>query len=243
MKRAFDAVAAAVGLLVVSPLLLAIILLIWLQDCHHPFYVAPRVGRGGRTFKMVKLRSMVVNADRAGGDSTSATDSRITTIGKIVRRTKLDEVMQLWNVLLGDMSLVGPRPNVKRETDLYTAEERRMLEIKPGITDFASIVFADEGDILSDSADPDLDYAQLIRPWKSRLGLLYLERRSLFLDINLIALTLLGILSRRKALDAVVRKLERLGASSDLIDVSARTRPLRPAPPPGSDTIVTSRAA
>jgi len=228
---------------VASPLLLAVILLIWLQDYHHPFYIAPRVGRGGRTFKMVKLRSMVANADKTGVDSTSATDSRITPIGKIVRRTKLDEVMQLWNVLLGDMSLVGPRPNVRCETDLYTEEEKHLLDIKPGITDFASIVFADEGKILSGSVDPDLDYGQLIRPWKSRLGLLYLERRSLLLDFNLIALTVLEFFSRRSALNAVVRILGSLGASAELIEVSTRTRPLTPVPPPGSDTVVTFRAA
>jgi len=97
---------------------------------------------------------------------------------------------QLWNVLLGDMSLVGPRPNVKRETDLYTQEEKRLLSVRPGITDIASIVFSDEGDILKDKPDPDIAYNQLIRPWKSRLGLVYVERQNLWLDIRLIFLTI-----------------------------------------------------
>ncbi|VVM17401.1 hypothetical protein BSPWISOXPB_2715 [uncultured Gammaproteobacteria bacterium] len=119
----------------------------WKQDKKSPFYMAPRVGRNNIIFKMVKLRSMVSNADSSGVDSTSANDSRITPIGHKIRKYKLDEITQLWNVLIGDMSLVGPRPNVKNETDLYTSVEEKLLLVKPGITDFSSIVFSDEGDI------------------------------------------------------------------------------------------------
>ena len=152
-------------------ILLSVMLIVWLQDSHSPFYISPRVGQGGRMFRMVKLRSMAANADESEVDSTSANDSRITPVGHFIRRYKLDELTQLWNVLIGNMSLVGPRPNVERETRLYTAEERRLLTVRPGITDYASIVFSDEGAILKDEPDPDLSYNQLIRPWKSRLSL------------------------------------------------------------------------
>ena len=147
------------------------------------------------------------------------------------------------HILKGDMSLVGPRPNVKRETDLYTPAEKKLLSVKPGVTDFASIVFADEGDILKDQADPDLAYNQLIRPYKSRLGLLYVENASLVLDIKLVILTAVAIIDRESALDALQNILRELKADPDLIRVAARKDPLQPAPPPGADAIVTTRDA
>jgi lipopolysaccharide/colanic/teichoic acid biosynthesis glycosyltransferase len=156
MKRMLDIVCSFFGLVVLSPLLIPVMLLIWRQDRHSPLYIAPRVGKDGKIFKMFKLRSMVADADKTGVDSTSAGDSRITPIGHFVRKFKLDEFTQLWNVLKGDISLVGPRPNVKRETDLYTNLEQGLLSVKPGITDFSSIVFSDEGDILKHSKDPDI---------------------------------------------------------------------------------------
>lgn len=241
MKRLFDIVVSALGLLAASPVLLPVMFLVWRQDGHSPFYVAPRVGKGGEPFRMVKLRSMVVNADRTGVDSTSVSDRRITPVGHFIRRYKLDELSQLWNVLKGDMSMVGPRPNVKRETDLYTPQERHLLDARPGITDFASIVFSDEGDVLSGEADPDIAYNQLIRPGKSRLGLFYLEHRSLWVDVQLCWLTALAILSRRRALEGVVSLLSRLGADEQLVRMAGRQEPLVPMPPPGGDRVVTSR--
>ena len=229
------------GLIVASPVLVPATIAIWLQDCHSPLYIAPRVGRDGRIFRMVKLRSMVVNADKSGVDSTGAQDRRITAIGRFVRRGKLDELTQLWNVLIGDMSLVGPRPNVKRETDLYTAVERKLLTVQPGITDLASIVFADEGEILADKPDPDIAYNQLIRPWKSRLGLFYIERRSLLLDAGLCALTLVAIVKRPAALAGVAWTLKKLGADADLVEIAYRRKDLQPCPPPGASEIVFSR--
>jgi lipopolysaccharide/colanic/teichoic acid biosynthesis glycosyltransferase len=214
---------------------------VWLQDRRSPFYIAPRVGKDEGLFQMVKLRSMVVNAAASGVDSTSANDARITRVGQLIRRYKLDELMQLWNVLKGDMSLVGPRPNVKRETDLYTPVEKKLLTVRPGITDLASIVFSDEGDILKDKADPDLAYNQLIRPWKSRLALLTVEKRSVMLDLRIVALTALAIVSRDRALQGVRKVLLQLGADADLTEVASRVRPLEAAPPPGSDRIVTAR--
>jgi len=210
---------------------------------HSPFYVAERVGKNFKPFKMVKLRSMIQNADTSGVDSTSVNDMRITPIGQFIRRYKLDELTQLWNVFLGDMSLVGPRPNVKRETDLYTLEERRLLSYKPGITDFASIVFSDEGEILSDQKDPDLAYNQLIRPGKSRLGLFYLEVASLRTDIALLFLTVVAVLSRQKALAMNAGYLRLIKAPESLVKIAVRDSPLTPTPPPGSDSIVSSRDA
>jgi lipopolysaccharide/colanic/teichoic acid biosynthesis glycosyltransferase len=241
VKRLFDILASAAGLIAASPVLLPVMFLVWKQDKHSPFYVAPRVGRGGTEFKMVKLRSMVINADKSGVDSTSANDRRITPVGHFIRRYKLDELTQLWNVLKGDMSLVGPRPNVKRETDLYTPLERKLLDVKPGITDFASIVFSDEGDILKDQADPDIAYNQLIRPGKGYLGLFYIEHRSLWVDIQLCFLTAMAIVSKHRALEGVGRLLRSLGASTELIELASRRQPLVPTPPPGGDRVVTSR--
>ncbi|MCP5282477.1 MAG: sugar transferase [Rhodoferax sp.] len=241
MKRLFDIVGSGLGLLAASPVLLPVMFLVWRQDRHSPFYVAPRVGRNDRPFRMVKLRSMVINADKSGVDSTSSNDMRITAVGQFIRRYKLDELTQLWNVLLGDMSLVGPRPNVKRETDLYTPVERRLLEVKPGITDISSIVFSDEGDILKDQPDPDIAYNQLIRPGKSALGLLYIDNRSMLLDIQLCFLTVLSILSRASALEKLQSVMRGIGAPSELLELARRDRPLTPSPPPGGDRIVTSR--
>jgi len=119
VKRIFDFIASFLGLLVASPVLLPVMYLVWRQDRYSPFYVASRVGKDGVLFEMMKLRSMIIDADKSGVDSTGVNDSRITPVGHFIRRYKLDELTQLWNVFKGDMSLVGPRPNVQRETDLY----------------------------------------------------------------------------------------------------------------------------
>lgn len=241
IKRLFDILVSAFGLLIASPVLLPVMFLVWRQDGHSPFYVAPRAARRSGTFDMIKLRSMVINADKSGVDSTGSNDRRITKVGHFIRRYKLDELTQLWNVFIGDMSMVGPRPNVKRETDLYTPLEKKLLDVKPGITDISSIVFSDEGDILKDQPDPDIAYNQLIRPGKSLLGLFYIEHRSLLLDLRLVLLTLTAIASRERALAGVQRILRELGASQDLLALAARQQPLNPRPPPGGDRIVTSR--
>lgn len=240
-KRLFDMVVSFLGLVMASPVLIAAMVAIWWQDRYSPFYIPARVGKHGKLFKMVKLRSMVINADNSGVDSTGASDSRITRVGNLVRRYKLDELSQLWNVLKGDMSMVGPRPQVQRDVDLYTAEERHLLDIRPGITDFSSIVFSDEGDILAGSDDPDLKYNQVIRPWKSRLGLLYVQKHTFFVDLQVIWLTVIAIVSRERALNGLQHILKKLGASDRLLRVSRRREPLQPYPPPGLDEIVMSR--
>ncbi|MDO8502303.1 MAG: sugar transferase [Gemmatimonadaceae bacterium] len=243
MKRLLDIVAAALGLLVLSPLLAILCFAIWLQDYHSPFYIASRIGRGERPFRMVKLRSMVIRADRTGVDSTAGDDPRITSLGRFIRRFKLDEIPQLWNVLGGSMSLVGPRPNVERETVLYTPDEKRLLSSRPGITDLASIVFADESEILQGSADPDLRYNQVIRPWKSRLGLLYVDAPpSVARDLRVIALTVRGALDRGAALRGVHHIAAAIGADPGLLEIITRRHPLPAGAPPGASEIVQSRA-
>ena len=238
IKRLVDILASFFGLLITSPILLPVMFLVWKEDKKSPFYIAPRSGRNGTTFKMVKLRSMVVDADKSGVDSTSGNDMRITPIGHKIRRYKLDELIQLWNVLIGDMSLVGPRPNVKTETDLYTNVEKELLSVRPGITDFSSIVFSDEGEILEGKKDPDLAYNQLIRPWKSRLGLIYIENQSILLDLKLIIYTVVAIFSKQQALDWVVKELVILGVDIKIVKICKREEELYSFPPPGSNKVV-----
>jgi lipopolysaccharide/colanic/teichoic acid biosynthesis glycosyltransferase len=241
MKRIFDFTCAFFGLMLASPILIPVMFLVWIQDWHSPFYIAPRIGKNEKLFRMFKLRSMIINADKSGVDSTSSNDKRITGVGRFIRKYKLDELTQLWNVLLGDMSLVGPRPNVKRETDLYTLEEKKLLTVKPGITDFSSIVFSDEGDILKDQSDPDIAYNQLIRPGKSMLGIFYIENRSFLLDIKLIFLTIVAIVSKKKALVNLVEILKQFNANSLILQIASREENLMPMPPPGAKNIVTNR--
>ena len=238
LKRAFDILGASAGLLLFSPLLLLVALAIWLQDRQSPFYIASRVARGGGTFRMVKFRSMVVNADKIGGSSTAATDRRITPVGQFVRAYKLDELIQLWNVLKGDMSFVGPRPQVLTDAGLYTEAEKRMLSVRPGITDPASIVFSDEGDILKGHADPDLLYNQIIRPWKSRLALAYIDQRSFWTDLRLISLTVVAIVSRSAALRSLGSLLLRWKLDPLLVRMASRQHPLLAYPPPGASEVV-----
>lgn len=239
MRRAIDVVVASLGLVAVTPALLVAGIAVWLQDRCSPLYLSMRVGRDGVPFRLVKLRSMAVNANHTGIDTTTATDRRVTGVGRVIRRLKLDELPQLWNVLVGQMSLVGPRPNVPREVDRYTAIEREQLSLRPGLTDLASIVFSNLGEILADSPDPNRDYALAIRPWKSRLGLLYVHNRSLRLDLEIVALTLTCLIFRRTALRGAQAILTRLEAP---LEVRRTVRDLRrgilPSPfyPPGAES-------
>ncbi|MBI4197342.1 MAG: sugar transferase [Deltaproteobacteria bacterium] len=241
MKRLMDMTFSLFGLLLSSPILLPTLFLVWLQDRHSPFYLASRVGVNGKTFRIVKARSMVINADRSGVDSTAGDDSRITVVGHFIRRFKIDELTQLWNVLRGEMSLVGPRPNVERDVALYTKEEKKLLSVKPGITDLSSIVFSDEGEILKGHPDPDLGYNQLIRPWKSRLGLFYIENQSLWLDLQLTFLTAVAIFAKPLALKGIQKILRRKKVEPLLCQVALREEKLNPYPPPGSVHIVQAR--
>jgi lipopolysaccharide/colanic/teichoic acid biosynthesis glycosyltransferase/nucleoside-diphosphate-sugar epimerase len=238
LKRTFDFIAALCGLVVLLPLFSLIALAVWLEDGRSPWFRGIRLGRGGRRFRMVKFRTMFPDAWKSGVSSTASGDRRITRVGKILRGAKLDELPQLWNVLTGDMSLVGPRPQVEPDAALYTAEEQRLLDVRPGMTDIASVVFGDEGEILAGTTDPDLRYNQSIRPWKSRLGLLYIERQSLAGDFRILGWTLAAAVSRRCALAGIARMLHSWNADPLLRRMALRREPLLPWPPPGADRIV-----
>jgi lipopolysaccharide/colanic/teichoic acid biosynthesis glycosyltransferase len=233
-KRIFDVVVAMVVLTAAAPVLLAAMVLIFLQDGGAPLYRGVRVGRHGRDFRMLKLRSMRIDAERCGGSSTAASDVRITPVGAVLRRWKLDELPQFWNVLVGDMSVVGPRPNLRRGgVDRYTGEEMRLLTVRPGITDLSSIVFCDEADILDGAPDPDARYNAVIRPWKSRLGLLYVDEGSFRTDLRIMWLTVLAILAKPMALQGVAAMLSDWRVDEPLLRICSRRAPLPKAEPPG----------
>lgn len=159
-------------------------------------YRGVRVGKNGAPFHMLKFRTMVVDAEKQGGSSTAEDDPRVTRVGAFLRRYKLDELPQLINVFRGDMSLVGPRPQVHWAVELYSPEERILLSVRPGITDYASLRFSNEAEILKGAANPDQAYLELIAPEKIRLGLEYVRTRTFLLDLKLILLTLTRISGR-----------------------------------------------
>jgi len=237
-KRALDLLISLAGLVVLSPVLAVVTAVIWLGDRGNPIYAAPRVGRNGRPFTMLKFRTMVLEAESNGGSSTSTTDPRITPVGRILRPLKVDELPQLFNVLRGDMSIVGPRPNVQWATLTYSEEERELLVAKPGITDLASVVFADEGEILAGSDDPDLLYERIIRPYKGELGILYARKASVGVDLRVIWLTVVGLVSRARCLRGTASLVHKLGAAPSLVGVSRREQALSPSPPPGWRQVV-----
>lgn len=201
LKRAFDLALAVPGLVLLSPVFLILAAAIKIESPGPVFYRGVRVGRFGRPFRIYKFRSMVVDAERLGGSSTGENDPRITRVGRFIRRTKLDEFCQLINVVLGDMSIVGPRPQVPWAVETYTPEQRCVLELRPGITDWASIKFHNEGEIIAASgiADPDEAYMRLIHPEKMRLQLEYYRRRGLWTDIRIVAATLRKLFTTRVA--------------------------------------------
>ena len=240
-KRIFDITFSFIGLVVVMPLIMPFVFLIWLQDFENPFYIADRIGLDSKKFKIIKIRSMIVKADKSKVDSTSANDPRITKVGSIIRKLKFDELTQLFNVFKGEMSFVGPRPNVERETNLYSNKEKELLKVKPGITDFASIVFSDESEILKDYQNPDIAYNQLIRPRKNFLALTYIKNKSITLDLKIILLTILAFINKRKTISLIVRILKSYKTSEEIIEMARRNNKLTPMPPPGLKDIIYSR--
>jgi lipopolysaccharide/colanic/teichoic acid biosynthesis glycosyltransferase len=190
MKALFDFMTAAAGLVVLTPVLLAIAVIMKATSPGPVFYSGERVGLRGKMFKMHKFRTMVVGADKLGGSCTYEGDPRITRTGAWLRRFKLDELPQLFNVLLGDMSLVGPRPEIQEYVQMFTDEERAILSVRPGITDWASIWDRDEDRALAGSPDPERAYLEMIRPGKIHLQLEYVRRRSFFTDLAILFETL-----------------------------------------------------
>lgn len=190
-KRAFDIVCAALGLLVLSPVLLMCALLVGLTSPGGVLFRQERVGKDGVPFTIYKFRSM--RKDNAGLKISTSSDSRITPVGRVLRKTKLDELPQLWNVLKGDMSFVGPRPEVREYTDLYTDEQRQVLLLRPGITGLASIRYRNENDLLSASTDPNRTYIEEVMPAKLALDLEYIPRACVSYDVWLILETLVTV--------------------------------------------------
>lgn len=194
MIRLCDIVFSAIGLLLLSPLFLIVYILIRCESKGGGFYCQQRVGKDGRMFGLYKFRSMRTGSDQKGLITVGGHDSRITRMGYFIRKYKIDELPQLWNVLKGDMSLVGPRPEVKKYVDLYTAEQRRVLSVRPGITDYASIEYVDENEILGKADDPDQVYVVEIMPAKIKLNMRFIENRNLKEYFKIIGLTFKNIL-------------------------------------------------
>ncbi len=197
MKRLFDIVFSLFGLIFIFPILLFLVVLIKWEDGGPVLYRGVRVGRFGNLFRIFKFRTMVMDAEKIGGSSTADDDPRITGVGKYIRKYKLDELPQLINVLKGEMSFVGPRPQVQWAVELYSDEEKKILCIRPGITDYASIKFRNENEILKGSTNPDKDYLEKIAPEKLRLSLEYVNSMSFWLDIKLIFITLRTIVQKK----------------------------------------------
>ena len=194
IKRLFDILFSVLGFIITSPVLAVVALAIKISSPGPVFYRGTRVGRYGKLFRIYKFRSMVVGAEEMGGPSTALDDPRLTKIGRSLKRFQLDELPQLINVLKGEMSFVGPRPEVPLYVDMMTDEERNtILSIKPGITDFASLWNFHEGEILKGSPDPEKTYMEKIRPKKLELQIKYVKERSFWLDIKIISRTILKI--------------------------------------------------
>lgn len=179
MIRFFDILFSIIGLALLSPLFTVLYFLIRIESQGGGFYSQERIGKNGKPFKLFKFRSMRIGSDKKGLITIGEKDNRITKTGFILRKYKLDELPQLWNVFIGDMSLVGPRPEVKKYTDLYTEEQKQVLQVRPGITDWASIKYVDENKILGESKDPDDAYVNLIMPNKIKLNMVYIQHQTL----------------------------------------------------------------
>ncbi|MBQ3690746.1 MAG: sugar transferase [Bacteroidales bacterium] len=193
MIRFFDILYSFFGLVILSPLFVIIWLIIVLTSKGGGFYRQIRVGKDGKDFSLYKFRSMRQNADKGSLITVGGRDPRITKIGYFIRKFKIDELPQLFNVLKGDMSLVGPRPEVRKYVDMYTDEQKKVLSVRPGITDYASIEYVDENEILGKSSDPDKTYIEEIMPEKIKLNMKYIENQTLKEYFKIIFLTVFKI--------------------------------------------------
>ena len=194
-KRIFDLFFSLTGLLALAPILLLLGLLIKLESKGPVFYLQTRVGRYGRDFKLFKFRTMFPDSDKKGLITVGMKDPRITKIGYILRRYKLDELPQLINVLYGNMSFVGPRPEVRKYVDMYSTSELSVLAVKPGITDLASLTYINENEILAQASDPEITYLNEVMPHKLALNMEYIRKSSLWFDIKIIFRTILKIVN------------------------------------------------
>lgn len=195
MKRLFDIVASGIGLILLSPIFLILSIMIVIDSPGGVFFRGPRVGKNGKTFRIFKFRSMVKDCEGKGKWNVGDNDDRITRTGHFLRKTKLDEIPQLINVFIGDMSFVGPRPELQVYVDMYTEEEKKILDLKPGITDYASMVNIAQFETFTKAIDPDVAYLKYIRPLKLKLQLFYREHHSFWGDIRLIFWTIYKVLT------------------------------------------------
>ena len=196
IKRLFDIVCSLIGLIILSPLFLILAIIIVATSPGGVFFRGVRVGQFGKPFRIFKFRSMVKDAEGKGKWNVGDNDDRITLIGHFLRNTKIDELPQLINVLIGDMSLVGPRPELQVYVDMYTEKEKPILDLKPGITDWASITNFDQFEVFTKAKDPDEAYLEYIRPLKLQLQLYYREHNSFLNDIKIIFWTIYKVISR-----------------------------------------------
>jgi lipopolysaccharide/colanic/teichoic acid biosynthesis glycosyltransferase len=195
MKRLFDIFFSIFGLLTLFPLFLSLYFIVLLTSKGGAFFRQIRVGEKGVHFGLLKFRSMKPASEKAGQLTVGSNDSRITTIGKIIRKYKLDELPQLLNILRGEMSFVGPRPEVPKYVEMYSTEQKRVLEVKPGLTDYASIKFLNENELLATQENPEAYYIEHIMPEKLKLNLQYIAEKSTFKDVHLILLTVKKIIT------------------------------------------------
>ena len=195
MKRLFDIMASGIGLILLSPIFLILSVMIVIDSPGGVFFRGPRVGKNGKTFRIFKFRSMVKDCEGKGKWNVGDNDDRITRTGHFLRKTKLDEIPQLINVFIGDMSFVGPRPELQVYVDMYTDEEKKILDLKPGITDYASMVNIAQFETFTKAIDPDVAYLKYIRPLKLKLQLFYREHHSFWGDIRLIFWTIYKVLT------------------------------------------------
>lgn len=207
MKRTFDVIMSALGLLILSPLLLAVSLLIMLDSPGGVFFRGVRVGQYGKDFRIFKFRSMRPDSEGKGKWNVGDDDDRITRIGHFLRKSKLDELPQLINVLVGDMSFVGPRPELRYYIDMYTEKEMPILDLKPGITDWASMANIDQFKGFTAASDPDAFYLEKVRPLKLRLQLYYRFNHSFLMDLYCIFWTVYKVVTRSCALPSFVQEI------------------------------------
>lgn len=202
LKRLFDIICSLLGVIILSPLFIVMAIIISVTSPGGVFFRGVRVGQHGKPFKIFKFRSMVKDAEGKGKWNVGDKDDRITPIGHFLRNTKIDELPQLINVLIGNMSFVGPRPELQYYVDMYTEEEKRILESKPGITDWASITNFDQFEVFTKASDPDEAYLKYIRPLKLKLQLYYRDNNSFLSDIKIIFWTIYKVISRTEKLPA-----------------------------------------
>jgi len=198
LKRFTDIFLSFLAILVLLPFMFVISLIVNFESIGGFFYFQQRVGKNGKDFKLIKFRTMYVGADKNGLITVGTNDKRITGFGKFLRKFKLDELPQLFNVIIGDMSIVGPRPEVRKYVNLYNSEQLKVLSVHPGLTDYASIIYIEENKILSESDDPEKMYVEKIMPHKLELNLKYIKNQTFFTDLKIIFKTIFKIFFKKR---------------------------------------------